>query len=130
MTSVDFKTVFDGPEMAALGEGRLSVTIAAANAAHENVISGLLAPRFSCDLFDSILTPIDEADDQDQDEDEADEPVAAGLTAARVDDDILPVGYDMEDETPMINPGKAITNARGLAWMYMDKTGLVKYHVK
>ena len=45
--------------MNALGEGRLSITIHAKNAVY-NQVSGYIVPRFTCDIFDSVLSTIDE----------------------------------------------------------------------
>ena len=45
--------------MNALGRGQLSITIHAKNAVY-NQISGYIVPRFTCDIFDCILSTIDE----------------------------------------------------------------------
>jgi hypothetical protein len=100
MTTIDFTTVFDSPELAALGKGRLSLTIVAKNAPH-NVISGLLVPKFSCDLFDSVLSPLPMQDE------------------------------DLEQNlTNQVTAATVLSDARGLAWMYMDRNGLIKYHLR
>ena len=56
---MDFTTVLGEAEMNALGQGRLSITIHAKNALY-NQISGYIVPRFTCDIFDCILSTIDE----------------------------------------------------------------------
>lgn len=96
LTSIDFKTVFDSPELSALGRGQLSLTVAAKNYP-QSVIWGPLAPRFSCDLFDCILSPLSAATEPEVEDEE-------------------------EDHV-------AETEARGLAWMTVDQTGLIKYNV-
>ena len=45
LTSVNFKTVFDREEMAALGNGRLRMTVSSANSP-ERAVVGFLAPRY------------------------------------------------------------------------------------
>jgi len=55
LTSIDFKTVFDPPELKALGEGRLSISIRLKSRPENTRINGMLAPKFSCDLFDCVL---------------------------------------------------------------------------
>ena len=45
--------------MNALGEGRLSVTIHAKNAVY-NQVWGYIVPRFTCDIFDCILSTVEE----------------------------------------------------------------------
>ena len=68
LTTVDFTTVIGDAELSALGEGRLSITVHAKNAPY-NQISGFVAPRFSCDIFDSILSTHGEGADADGDDD-------------------------------------------------------------
>ena len=72
LTTVDFTTVIGDAELSALGEGRLSITVHAKNAPY-NQISGFVAPRFSCDIFDSILSTHGEGADDDADDDDMDE---------------------------------------------------------
>ena len=108
MTAVDFTTVIGDAELSALGEGRLSITVHANNAPY-NQISGFVAPRFSCDIFDSILSTYS---DQEDDED----PEA-----------------DSSEAVEVVESSEAATagsDARGFAWMQMDRTGLIKYYVK
>eukprot|EP00095_Tigriopus_kingsejongensis_P008579 maker-scaffold167_size293163-snap-gene-1.25 protein:Tk08579 transcript:maker-scaffold167_size293163-snap-gene-1.25-mRNA-1 annotation:"short gasrtulation" len=62
VTSVDFKTIFDEIEMEALGRGLLRMSVASI-AFPELSVSGSLGPRFSCDLIDGVLSPIEEEDD-------------------------------------------------------------------
>lgn len=57
ITSIDFKTVFDPLEMAALGHGQLLVTVTPGRS-EDHAVSGYLAPKFSCDLFDCVLSPL------------------------------------------------------------------------
>ena len=83
LTTVDFTTVIGDAELSALGEGRLSITVHAKNAPY-NQISGFVAPRFSCDIFDSILSTHGEGteaagddDDMDEDDNEAIEVIEA-----------------------------------------------------
>ena len=59
-------------ELSALGEGRLSITVHAKNAPY-NQISGFVAPRFSCDIFDSILSTHGEGADEAAGDDDMDE---------------------------------------------------------
>ena len=54
MSSVEIRTVFDGPELTALGEGRLVLSLA--SAAHPELsVSATLVPKLTCDLFDCLL---------------------------------------------------------------------------
>ena len=99
LTSVDFTTVIDESELAALGKGRLSISVHAKNAPH-NLIKGFVVPRFSCDLFDTILSHLDEED------------------------------YDEEEDQELDPNAGLLKDARGLAWMQMDRSGLIKYHLK
>ena len=111
MTAVDFTTVIGDAELSALGEGRLSITVQANNAPY-NQISGFVAPRFSCDIFDSILSTHSEASN-DQEEDSA-------------------VAEDSSEAIEVIESSEAGSgsDARGFAWMQMDRSGLIKYYVK
>lgn len=59
VTTIDLKTGFDVLEMEALGRGHLRMTVASRNFPHLGV-EGHLGPRFSCDLIDSVLSPVDE----------------------------------------------------------------------
>ena len=72
LTTVDFTTVIGDAELSALGEGRLSITVHAKNAPY-NQISGFVAPRFSCDIFDSILSTHGDGADAAGDDDDMDE---------------------------------------------------------
>ena len=72
LTTVDFTTVIGDAELSALGEGRLSITVHAKNAPY-NQISGFVAPRFSCDIFDSILSTHGEGADEAAGDDDMDE---------------------------------------------------------
>ena len=68
LTTIDFKTVFDGPELSALGEGRLKITVrikdrqlGAKQLSGGVLMQGTLGPKISCDLFDCVM-----ADSSDQ----------------------------------------------------------------
>ena len=110
LTAVDFTTVIGDAELSALGEGRLSITVQANNAPY-NQISGFVAPRFSCDIFDSILST---NSDQEDDEEEVEDSSEAGIEVIESTSEAATAGSD----------------ARGFAWMQMDRTGLIKYYVK
>ena len=75
--------------MEALGQGKLRIEVLAKNAPQLK-ISGLIVPRFSCDIFDSVLSTLSEDGSEDMIHNEA---------------------------------------ARGLAWMTMDKFGLINYNI-
>ena len=55
LVTIDFKTVFDSPALEALGRGQLLLTL---TTKEENgkTVQGFLAPKLSCDLFDSVLS--------------------------------------------------------------------------
>jgi hypothetical protein len=55
LTTVDFKTVFDSPVLEALGRGKLLFTLTSKDRKGKSV-QGFLAPKLSCDIFDSILS--------------------------------------------------------------------------
>ena len=104
MASIDFKTVFDAPELLALGQGRLQVT-AFTKSAPERAIVGTVVPKFSCDFFDSVLSPLtsdDQASAADNDNDDDDEQILSSSDS----------------------------NAKGLAWMFMDTAAQIHYHIK
>ena len=68
LTTIDFKTVFDGPELSALGEGRLKITVRIKDRQLGDkqltggvMTQGTLGPKISCDLFDCVM-----ADSSDQ----------------------------------------------------------------
>ena len=52
--------------MEALGQGMLAVSVHAKNAPF-NLIRGYLVPRLSCDYFDSIISPLEEVEQEDED---------------------------------------------------------------
>ena len=62
VTAIDFKTVLDEMEMRALGHGRLRMRLGRDDG---NVLTAHLVPKFSCDLFDAVLSllPADSSDD-------------------------------------------------------------------
>jgi hypothetical protein len=64
-TTSDLKTGFDVLEMDALGRGNLKMTVSSRNFPHYGV-EGYLGSRFSCDLVDSILSPVDEDSELDE----------------------------------------------------------------
>ena len=62
LATIDFKTVFDGPELSALGEGRLKITVrikdrqqGAKQLGGGVLMQGTLGPKISCDLFDCVM---------------------------------------------------------------------------
>ena len=56
LSSIEIRTVFDSPELGALGQGDLTLSIAPTlNPSRE--LSAKLVPRLSCDIFDCILQP-------------------------------------------------------------------------
>ena len=65
VTSIDFKTVFDPLEMAALGHGQLLMTVTPGRSPG-HAVSGYLAPKFACDLFDCVLSSL-AVDSNDED---------------------------------------------------------------
>ena len=55
--------MFDGPELTALGEGRLQLSLA--SAAHPELsVSATLVPKLTCDLFDCLLESADAATEE------------------------------------------------------------------
>ena len=118
LTSVDFRTVFDAPELKALGEGRLSISIRLKNQPEESTIKGLLAPKFSCDLFDCVLTPFKQNDNSQDSNGQQVQSSGAVLNNNNDDEDI-------EDEV-----GASLHAMRGLAWMTMHRTGSIKYQLR
>ena len=85
ITQVDFKTVFDAPELDALGRGELKMSVVTD---HGEVI-GNLSPRFACEILDAVLAPEDELEIPAQ-----------------------------------------MTPARGIAWMFVTRSGAINYKVK
>ena len=68
LSTIDFTTVIGQPEMEALGQGMLAISVHAKNAPY-NLIRGYLVPRLSCDYFDSIISPLEEVEQEDEDDD-------------------------------------------------------------
>ena len=123
LTSVNFKTVFDREEMAALGNGGLSMRVSSSSSP-ERAVVGYLAPRYSCDLFDSVLAG--------DDDDESDENVGGGSIQEGNDDaesDDVPL-HGEEDEINQRDTADAEEKASGMAWMFMKKDGEIEYHVR
>ena len=118
LTTVDFKTVFDREEMAALGNGALRMRVASV-ASPERAVVGFLAPRFSCDLFDTVLAA------EDEDGDNGDE--AAEDNVGDVSENSLDGRENQEDQQDVDEEGH---NASGMAWMFMKKDGEIEYHVR
>ena len=116
LTSINFKTVFDREEMAALGNGALRMRVWSASSP-ERAVVGFLAPRFSCDLFDAVLAE-DDDDDGESDDDEI---------VSNADDNSLEVVDDGEAQAESDAEGG---NASGMAWMFMKKDGEIEYHVR
>jgi len=56
LSSIELKTVFDSPELEALGQGYLKVTVKS-NTNPLGELEAFLVPRISCDIFDCILRP-------------------------------------------------------------------------
>ena len=116
LTTVDFKTVFDREEMTALGNGALRMRVASV-ASPERAVVGFLAPRFSCDLFDTVLAAEDEDNDDEAAEDNVGDVSGNSLDGQGNEDD----QEDVEEEGH---------NASGMAWMFMKKDGQIEYHVR
>ncbi len=114
LTTVDFTTVIEEAEMAALGQGRLSISVEAENAPPHYKVSGHITPRFSCDIFDSILSTSDSEQDSENSNSEETTHVVSTATASAVAASSI----------------VSNSNGRGLSWMTMDRDGLVKYHLK
>jgi len=56
LSSIEIRTVFDSPELEALGQGELTLSVAPTlNPSRE--LSAKLVPRLSCDIFDCVLQP-------------------------------------------------------------------------
>ena len=53
--------------MEALGQGMLAISVHAKNAPF-NLIRGYLVPRLSCDYFDSIISPLGEAEEEEEED--------------------------------------------------------------
>lgn len=66
LTTVDFTTVVEEAELQALGQGRLSISVMPQHAP-DLIVKGVVTPRFSCDIFDSILSTVDESNVEDED---------------------------------------------------------------
>ena len=128
LTSVNFKTVFDREEMAALGNGALRMRVSSVNSP-ERAVVGFLAPRFSCDLFDTVLAEDDDDDDDESvDDGGADDNAGGGDDVAAIaDDNSLDVEEDGDDQEDADAEGE---NASGMAWMFMKKDGEIEYHVR
>ena len=56
LSSVEVRTVFDSPELGALGRGELRLTVFPA-AVPARQLAGTLVSRISCDIFDCVLQP-------------------------------------------------------------------------
>ena len=106
LTSIDFKTVFDAPELKALGEGRLSISIRLKSQPEDTRITGMLATKFSCDLFDCVLSPFD---------------------VNAKNNNLISNGGSVAVNPLLSTPNHAM---RGLAWMSMHSSGLIKYQLR
>lgn len=106
LTSIDFKTVFDAPELKALGEGRLSISIRLKSQSEDTRITGMLATKFSCDLFDCVLSPFD---------------------VNAKNNNLISNGGSVAVNPLLSTPNHAM---RGLAWMSMHSSGLIKYQLR
>lgn len=84
-------------------------------------LTGLLAPKFSCDLFDSVLSPISPEPEEEEAETEND------IEGADEDDD-----EDEEYAASVEIPAAAgnATSARGIAWFIMKKDGELVYNIR
>ena len=121
LTSIDFRTVFDAPELKALGEGRLSISIRLKNQPEQTMITGLLAPKFSCDLFDCVLAPFDLNANNNNNQNGGNSNSNGQSSGVIVDDN---QGNGVALSSP---PAHAM---RGLAWMSMHSTGSIKYQLR
>ena len=119
LTSIDFKTVFDAPELKALGEGRLSISIRLKNQPEEAQIIGSLAPKFSCDLFDCVLAPYDLSNNNNQ-------------GGASGNGQISGAIIENNDSNGLIESRSSapLHAMRGLAWMSMHTSGSIKYQMR
>ena len=86
----------------------------------------LSTPRFSCDLFDTVLAADDDDDESDDDNDDVGSADDDGDVAA--DDDSLDVEQDEGDQAD--TDSDQGENASGMAWMFMKKDGEIEYHVR
>ena len=116
LTSIDFTTVFDEPELTALGEGRLSISIHLKSQPVTSTITGLLAPKFSCDLFDCVLTPHN--------------PTQSSTINVGPSNAVVPTNdNEPEEEEDNAEPAAhtLVNGMRGLGWMTVHNTGEIKY---
>jgi len=65
LASLEIRTVFDQPELEALGRGELELELSLSRApAHR--LTAILVPRLSCDIFDCVLQPENSLQDSGQ----------------------------------------------------------------
>ena len=121
---------FDAPLFKALGEGRLSISIRLKSQPIESKIQGLLAPKFSCDLFDCILTPFEDPSSNIDNNN-----LVSGSENANAPDSGI-VGNEVETGASSNINGdggeetSSLHEMRGLAWMTMHSTGSIKYQLR
>ena len=56
LSSVEVRTVFDEPELTALGKGALLLSVWSAAAPSRRITANIVS-RISCDIFDCVLQP-------------------------------------------------------------------------
>merc|ERR1719429_527558 len=56
LASIEIRTVFDQPELEALGRGELELELSLTRAPSKR-LTAILVPRLSCDIFDCVLRP-------------------------------------------------------------------------
>ena len=63
LSSVEVRTVFDEPELTALGKGGLLLSVWSAASPSRRITANIVS-RISCDIFDCVLQPQQERVDQ------------------------------------------------------------------
>lgn len=115
-----------------MGEGRLSISIRLKNQPISSTIKGLLAPKFTCDLFDCALTPFDM--NENNNNNQVVDPNNANGPTSEVGGDVdtnNAISDTNENFVELVeSPISRSHNMRGLAWMTMHKTGSLKYQMR
>ena len=102
--------MLDPLELSALGSGHLRLTVSRPGSKRPVSASALLAPRFTCDVFDCVLAPPPDEEQEDDEEEETEEEGAIQSNSLE----------ERRQDFP----------ARGLAWITVDTSGTLSYKIK
>jgi len=107
VTAQDFRTVLDGPSLAAMGHGRVTVTVRAEDSPRSPILSGTLVPRFTCDTLEAAL-------------------VLSSADSTRDEREGRGIAEGEGDQALATRP----TGGKGLAWMAVTTDGLINFWLK